>query len=269
MSKILVLGDTCDDVNYYGEVKKISPEAPIPIFNVISKETIPGMAENVVLNLQNAGNEVVLMSKDMFPRFYKTVKSRYFAGKHYLYRIDEDETSELYNYEEQIVLDHILFIKDLKGVVLQDYNKGFFNRRFVKVLIGTIRSTHPDAIIVADGHKSRDSDFYGEIDYLKLNEDEYNSIDGLSSIKREIIVTYGKNPVYASFSQKTYKTIEVESIDATGAGDTFTAWFTSEIVEHGDMDEAIRVANIAAGISVTKLGCFAPTKEEIEAYNET
>lgn len=267
MNKILVLGDICVDVNYYGNVHKISPEAPIPIFSIESKEEIPGMAGNVIKNLQNAGNEVISYTKENF-EYPMTVKSRYFAGKHYLYRIDDDNTEILTEVEQSLILRFISYIKDLKAIVLQDYNKGFFTKDFIQKIIST---TSKDILIIADGHKSREPDFYSGVDYLKLNEEEYAALSKKGDIfkvpKKALLITKGekgaviKNP---NRENRHFPANKVETVDVTGAGDTFTSWFISEMAKESTEEESMKMACIAASISVQHLGCYAPSIEDIE-----
>lgn len=270
MNKILVLGDICVDVNYYGEVRKISPEAPIPIFTVLSKEEIPGMSGNVIKNLENAGNEVISYTKDNF-EYPMTKKNRYYAGKHYLYRIDEDNIENLTETEESLILRFLSGIKDLKAVVLQDYNKGFFTEGFITDIISTIREFHPNAIIIADGHKSRNLFFYSGVDYLKVNEEEFKQICEpqeyyLDFVVRGIVKTMGeRGAALLKRSSKHSVQEKVDNvIDVTGAGDTFVSWFISELAKGTPEYKAVDIACYAAGISVQHLGCYAPSIEEVE-----
>lgn len=272
MNKILILGDVCTDVNYYGEIKKISPEAPIPVFEIRSKEEKPGMAENILLNINNAGNEGILFSKEDFCREKKTIKNRYFVGNHYCYRIDEDEISNLTKGEKKIILDRIKLHKDAKAIILQDYNKGFFDKWFILDIINTIREFIPNAVIIADGHKSRQSVFYTGVDYLKLNEEEYAALckEGNLSVtpNKALIVTKGEqgSTLIRLTHFRNFRPNKVEAIDVTGAGDTFTSWFISEIAKGSTEEKSMTNASKAASISVTHLGCYAPTEEEV---NET
>ncbi len=269
MNKILVLGDVCVDVNYYGNVHKISPEAPIPIFSIESKEEIPGMAGNIIKNLENAGNEVISYTKENF-EYPMTVKSRYFAGKHYLYRIDDDNTEILNEIEQSLILRHIIGIKDLKGVILQDYNKGFFTEEFIEDIISTIKVYHPKVVIVADGHKSREPEFYNGVDYLKLNEEEYAALKNKGNVfsvtNKALLITKGEKGAVIkepNRNNRHFPAFKVETVDVTGAGDTFTSWFISELVKGQSEEGAMISACKAASISVGHLGCYAPTPEEV------
>jgi len=262
-NRILVLGDICVDVNYYGNVHKISPEAPIPIFSIESKEEIPGMSGNVIRNLEAAGNEVISYTKDNF-EYPTTKKNRYYAGKHYLYRIDEDNTDELSKMEKSLLLRFIKSNKDVNAVILQDYNKGFFTEEFIQEIIKAIRNYNPKAVIIADGHKSRGSSFYCGVDYLKVNQSEYNKLFPKRN-DYKILKTIGENG--AVLMRKDYEDYHVQHrvdnvVDVTGAGDTFVSWFTSELAKGETEEWAMDIACIAAGESVKHLGCYAPTFEE-------
>ena len=64
MSKILVIGDSCSDIFIYGNIERICPEAPVPVFNPTHKTKNGGMAKNVVKNLEALGLENFLL-KDL------------------------------------------------------------------------------------------------------------------------------------------------------------------------------------------------------------
>lgn len=264
---IVVMGDICKDINYYGEVKRISPEAPIPIFSVQKKEEIWGMSGNVANNLKQAGDEVLLLTKNIFD-YPVTIKSRYFANKHYLYRIDEDYTNSLSDWEKDYFLETLADLNDLEAIVFQDYNKGFFDKSFIEKIIETVRYAPGDyTYIIADGHKERSIEFYEGVDYLKLNEEEYHSLMRDKKTRPcPIIKTLGENG--AVLERLGLRSIcscnKVNNVlDVTGAGDTFISWFTSELVRTGSEEQAMNIACKAASISVQHLGCYAPTPEEV------
>lgn len=272
MNKILVLGDECVDVNYFGEIKRIAPEAPIPIFNVLSKEEIPGMSANVAKNLKNAGNEVKLISNLNFNK--PIFKRRYFVGNKLVTRIDEYDYQELTESEQESVINFIKEeIKDYQAVILQDYGKGFFNKDFLFKIVNTIKENNVETYIIADGNKTKNLYDYAGIDYLKLNEDEYYEL--YEKVKAntywkhipQIIVTLGdKGSKLDDFHIEALPFGYIDVIDVTGAGDTYIAWFTSELIRSHDPKEAMKIATTAAGISVTYIGCHAPTINEVEAY---
>lgn len=269
--RVLVMGDICTDINYHGEIKSISPEAPIPIFNIKSKEERMGMSANVHQNLLNAGCNSHLHAKNYMPwNTYKmTKKHRYFANNHYLYRIDENDTEIMHQGHQKYILGLLSTIEQNDAIILQDYNKGFFTKAFIKKLIKTVKKYNPKCLIVADGHKSRSLDFYKGVDYLKLNEDEACALKFYpnSKLSYKVIVTYGKNGSILYLNNN--KIIDTDAfaekvVDSTGAGDTFTSYFTVGMLKYKSEKKALEMANIAAGISVEHLGCYAPTIKEVE-----
>ena len=58
MSKVLVIGDSCTDVFIYGEIKRLSPEAPVPVLNPVKEVSNDGMAKNVLNNVAALKTEV-------------------------------------------------------------------------------------------------------------------------------------------------------------------------------------------------------------------
>ena len=58
--KILVIGDSCKDIFIYGKVKRLAPEAPVPVFNPIEEKINDGMAKNVSNNIEALGVEVLV-----------------------------------------------------------------------------------------------------------------------------------------------------------------------------------------------------------------
>src|SRR6056300_63733 len=91
-SKILLLGDSCYDYYNYGEVKRISPEAPIPILDFSHVTKKRGMASNVYENLKALGADVHIVTS------FSENKRRYIDKKtgQQLLRVDEKINTEIY-----------------------------------------------------------------------------------------------------------------------------------------------------------------------------
>jgi hypothetical protein len=88
--KILLIADICDDVYHYGNVDRISPEAPVPVFEPYNIEVKGGMGYNVEANLKNLGVEVSTIFG------IPSIKERYIdeKSKHQLLRVDVDVKSD-------------------------------------------------------------------------------------------------------------------------------------------------------------------------------
>lgn len=278
MSKIIVMGDVCIDIDYHGEIKRISPEAPIPIFNVLSRQKRGGMAHNVVENLEQSGNKVVLLSNE-FLFLPVTKKHRYFSGQSYLYRIDEDEVHNLKVLDQAAILIELhMQLKDTSAVILQDYNKGFFSEEFIQEIVKAIRDNNPNIHIIADGNKARDLSFYKGVDYLKVNEEEYEAVCSkydrcnifrhkqheVPFLKKGILLTKGERGATLIKQNGEYDQDSIANpIDVTGAGDTFVAWWTHGLLDGLTEEQALQLACVAASISTEYIGCYAPTAEAV------
>lgn len=240
MNRILLIGDKCIDEYWHGQVDRISPEAPVPIFKLLYQETKIGMAANVKENLLALGCEVVDYLSG------ESVKIRLIdeRSKQHMLRIDKDVSS--------IPLD----IKDIKdfdvdAIVISDYNKGYITYEIIE----KIRNRYPGPIFI-DTKKQDLARFKGC--YLKINEIEYNN---KISSGDDMIVTLGQNGTL--YKDVIYPTDKVEVNDVCGAGDTFLSALTAKFLETKDIIEAIKFANRCASISVQHNGVYVLTKEDL------
>lgn len=245
---VLLIGDICDDVYHYGHVNRISPEAPVPVLELTSTKTLPGMALNVCQNLVNLGCNVKMATGGK-----KSTKTRFIDEKsgHQLLRTDEDRISE------PISIDDIPK-KDYDCIVISDYGKGSLSYKNMKQIINTYNS-----IPIFIDTKKTDLEQFDQIYpptkvFIKINLPESKKV---TSFHRNVIVTDGKNG--ARYKGNNYSCPEVSVADACGAGDTFLAALAVYYCAFNDIETAINYANIAASLTVQHLGVYAPTKEEI------
>ena len=244
--KVLLIGDNCIDEYQYGIIDRISPEAPVPVFVPMRKETRPGMASNVFQNLKNLGCEVTCHFSQ------PSVKTRLIEIKsnQQVLRIDNDKISEPFQISK-------IQKNNYDAIVISDYNKGFVSYE----LIENLRSNYSCPIFV-DTKKNELEKFNGCI--LKINEKEYNL---LKNINDNCIVTLGENGAMHLYKgQKIcYDAIKIDVMDVCGAGDTFLASLTYSFLSTNDMNESIKFALKAASITIRHIGVYAPTIEEINA----
>ena len=253
--KILLIGDSCYDYYHYGEVKRISPEAPIPIFDFKYVTKKMGMAANVYENLKALENEVY------FHTSFKENKRRYIdiKSKHQLLRVDEKIPQEGFN---GIIFDLIDYVK-YDAIAISDYGKGFFCREDYKIL-----SENFDGPIFIDT-KDKLLSYYDKA-IIKVNQYEYESSDlATNPFDQNVIVTYGGEQVIWHRPKPDCSLLvhppKVDAHDVCGAGDTFFAALIFEYLRSGnDMAAAIQFAMKASAITVQKIGVYAPTLEEIE-----
>lgn len=245
--KILLIGDSCYDYYHYGEVNRISPEAPIPIFDYKYTQKKNGMAANVLENLLALDVKVNIHTR------YTENKNRYIdlKSKQQLLRMDQPIATEGYN---NIIYDIIKY-DQYDAIVLSDYGKGFVSIIDYEIL----RENFNGPIFVDTKNKSLDL-YEGAI--VKVNQYEYeNSDHGLDL--ENLIVTYGGEKV--TWQDKVFYPPKVSVHDVCGAGDTFLAALAVRYIETNDMSTAIEYAMKAASITVTHIGVYAPTRKEIES----
>ena len=253
--RILLAGDSCYDVYHYGEVKRISPEAPIPIFDFKYAQKKYGMASNVYENLKALGADVHIHTN------FTETKNRYIdiRSKQQLLRVDQ-KTNE---FDFSGIIYDLIDFDSYDAIVISDYGKGFFQKSDYTRL----RENFKGPIFIDT--KDTQLDFYqGAI--IKINQHEYAKAGSPTNIEN-LIVTHGADNV-VWFSERPYAPEilfppKVEAHDVCGAGDTFLAALAVRYLETDSLVEAIRFAMKAASITVKHVGVYAPTREEIDNGN--
>lgn len=257
--KILLLGDSCYDYYHYGDVKRISPEAPIPIFDHKYTVNKLGMMSNVLENFRSLGIE-----PDYQTQFFEN-KNRYLdiRSKQQLLRVDQ-------KIDEERITNIVHELNDYKSydaIVISDYDKGFVSYDDLDKI-----QCEFDGPIFIDTKKTIMSEFSNMI--VKINNEEYKKAGSNINHLKNLIVTQGGDNVTwyppNPDSPLLFFPAKVEAYDVCGAGDTFFAALVFEYLRsYGDMEAAIRFAMKASAITVQKIGVYAPTLEEIENENKT
>jgi bifunctional ADP-heptose synthase (sugar kinase/adenylyltransferase) len=243
--KVLVIGETCVDKFVYCNVPRLSPEAPVPVVNPIEVVKNDGMAGNTLTNV-----------KAMAPDYYITylsqrehiTKTRYVEAKsnHMFLRVDEGE--------EKITpfrwtLDYDILIGQSDIVIVSDYNKGFLSNADIKEI------GRKSKLSILDSKRKLTNDITDAFTFVKLNESERLNNPSLSG--DNIITTLGKRG--AQYKGEIYESpIPQDTIDVSGAGDTFTAAFIVKFAQLQDERAAIKFANRKAAEVVSKRGVVAP-----------
>lgn len=160
--KILIVGDVILDAYFKGKANRISPEAPVPILDIKTKEYRLGGAANVALNIKHLGAIPILcsvvgsdeggqklidlmngegISEQAIIRNEKrktSVKTRLMSDHHQMIRMDEEETSEL-NPSLEDELKTIVFESILQHqpqvIVFQDYDKGCLSKSLISAIV--------------------------------------------------------------------------------------------------------------------------------------
>jgi len=228
-------------VYQYGTIDRLSPEAPVPVFKFSHEERKPGMAGNVLRNLEALGCEVNYLHGKT------SVKTRIvdIRSKQHIVRIDNDIASDPLTFETAIP-------KVYDAIVISDYNKGTISYDIIEEAIATKMP------VFVDTKKTDLERMQGA--WVKINELEYSKIKSECS---GLIVTRGSKGADAVHHEYSSKAPKVEVVDVTGAGDTFLAALTYNFLHTKDIKRAMDFANLSAAVTVQHVGCYAPTMEEI------
>lgn len=242
---ILVIGEVCTDKFIYCKIDRLSPEAPVPILTPVKTTKNSGMAGNVVSNL-----------KALEPTYYTMlmgqneviIKTRYVEEKsnHMFLRLDEGEETVT---PLKWTLDFETILKDSDIVIVSDYNKGFLDDNHLWTI------GHLAKLSILDTKRKLSQDVANKYSFIKLNEGEAK--DNLHLDPKNLIITLGSKG--ALYNGKLIPQINPqETIDVSGAGDTFTATFILNYFKYKNIDQAIVEANLKAGSVVTKRGVVTP-----------
>lgn len=201
--KILVVGDVGLDEYIIGAVKRISPEAPVPVMDVESEEKRLGLSANVAQNITSLGAQVGILSivgddfgADLLKPLFKdakipwtliqvdksrptTRKSRVMAGPHHIVRIDY----ELKKYLSEAMSEQLFtaFRENVglyDGVILQDYAKGIFDESLSQKFVA--EANRLKIPVFVDPHRSQPLAFYKGASLFKPNYDESLALAGFA-----------------------------------------------------------------------------------------
>ena len=294
--RILVIGDVMLDRYLWGGVKRISPEAPVPVFHIKKRSIVPGGAGNVVLNLIGLGASVTLIGiigddengrslnrmfedqkiKSMVIKDDKRptiTKTRIVSNGQQLLRIDDENSTDLDGNIKTIITERVTEqIPKHDAVILSDYGKGIFQTTGVTEKL--IKKARNAGIPVIVDPKGNDWARYKEATCVTPNTAEFELVFGspvadendllgaMSAIRSKfslsnLLVTRGSlGMCLVGSSRKPHfiPAIARQIYDVSGAGDTVVAVLTAGIAAGLDFPDAAKMANIAAGVVVGKIG---------------
>ena len=241
--KVLLIGDSCEDRYFYGDVKRLNPEAPVPILEYKRGVTSKGMVWNVRENLRSFGVEVYTSTHPE-----EIIKTRY---------IDEKSNQQIMRYDVEPKIEPLSFdfppewnnLYD--ALVISDYNKGFLTTE--KIFELTSRFVGPVFIDSKKTNLPADA-------YIKVNELEYERMAYCNY--ENLIITRGGEG--AEYKGDLYPAEKVNVFDVVGAGDTFLAALAYGYLKYGRIDKAIPLANKAAAVAVSHRGTYVLTEEDVK-----
>lgn len=297
-ARILVVGDVMLDRYWFGEVSRISPEAPVPIVKVERTEERPGGAANVARNAASLGAQVSLLSvigdDEAGARLERlvraeriraslhrdgslgtTVKLRVIGRQQQLLRIDF-ETAPSREVLRDKLAEFRKLLRNCSVVILSDYGKGGLTH--IAEMIGQARAL--GKLVLVDP-KGEDYSRYHGATVVTPNRSELRHVIGRWSDERDLsrraqalrrklglrglLVTRSEEGMTlyggAGIFHEPAKAREV--FDVSGAGDTVIATLGVMLGAGASIRDAIRIANHAAGIVVGKLGAAVAYPDEL------
>lgn len=243
--KILVIGESCVDQFVYCNATRLSPEAPVPVLNPVYTTENSGMAGNVYENICALNNEadvvICYQDEDIIKRRYVDIKSN-----HMFLRVDTGEDNiTKFDYSNNITE----LIKESDLVIVSDYNKGFLDNNMLWDI------GHLSKLSILDTKRKLPQDVASKYSFIKLNEGEFKNNSHLDP--KNIIVTLGSKG--ASYQGTIIpQDNPQQTIDVSGAGDTFVAAFALDYYSCLNVVEAISYANQMASNVVSKRGVVTP-----------
>ena len=202
--RVLIVGDVGLDEYVLGQVRRISPEAPVPVVEVENEESRLGLSANVAQNVSSLGGIPILVSavgsdgaaaqlsallarSGASPEWLvrddsrpTTRKLRVMVQNHHIVRVDYEQRQFLrFELEEQILAHARALAPDACAIVVQDYAKGVVSERLVQELVKIARSVRKP--ILVDPHRATPLDYYRGVDLIKPNYDEALALTGEST----------------------------------------------------------------------------------------
>ena len=248
---ILVVGDSCEDVFIYGDITRLTPEAPAPVFNPLRKKINGGMAKNVANNVEALKTTIFTVTNNNNIRKVRYVddKSNQLVlrvDEHdYCDRIDKKTLMQIKNNEYRPLMSNKTSVD---AIIISDYCKGFLEEEDIQYICENNQNVFVDT-------KKELGDWINSVDYIKINSLEYKKNEKFfkdNDIINKTIVTQGNKGCL--FRRKIYPTEDVPVKDISGAGDTFLAGLAVEYVRTNDIIKAINFAQECTEIVIQKHG---------------
>lgn len=299
-AKVLVVGDVMLDRYWFGDVSRISPEAPVPIAKINHIDQRAGGAANVARNIAALGGQTALLSvtgddeaADTLENLMQengiathlfrdhtiatTVKLRVMARNQQLIRLDFEESPK-YEILKSISSKYNELIQQYDVVILSDYGKGGLTH--VSTLIEAARQANKPILIDPKGDNYTK---YAHATLLTPNRAELKEVVGSwttddtlnqkaealrSRLKLDALLLTRSEEGMTLYQdgQITHQPTQAREVyDVSGAGDTVIATTGLALAAGFSLPEAMQLANTAAGVVVAKLGTAVCSAAELEA----
>jgi len=297
-ARVLVVGDVMLDRYWFGDVERISPEAPVPVVKVARTEERPGGAANVARNAAALGARTTLLSvtgedeagtalermlaadgvRSSFhrdPSLPTTVKLRVIGRQQQLLRIDF-ETAPSHEVLAGKLAEYDTLVADCDLVILSDYGKG--GLAHIASMIGRARAAGKQVLV---DPKGEDWAKYRGATIITPNRAEFRQVVGRWRDESELaakaaqvradldlaalLVTRSEDgmSLFTADGAAHFPAQTREVYDVSGAGDTVIATLGVLMGAGAPLADAVRIANEAAGVVVGKLGTAVVTPAEL------
>lgn len=301
--KILIIGDLILDRYIWGKVSRISPEAPVPVVEVVDENYLLGGASNVAHNIVSLGGQASIIGvtgNDRAGEILRqmleekgikcnniicgsrptTIKTRVIAHNQQVVRFDKEERTPIDKKTLKVIVDCIhRELPEHDAVVISDYKKGIISSELVREVV---RLSESKNIFIAVDPKVGHFHYYKNVSLITPNLNEASIASGIEIRDEKSLISAGrlllkKLPCKAVLitrgeqGMSLFQNNEVIHIptvarnvyDVTGAGDTVIATFTIAHSAGADMQDAAIIANHAAGIVVGEVGTAVVTQEQL------
>ncbi len=299
----LVVGDVMLDQYVWGEVDRISPEAPVPVVRATLRDEKPGGAANVAMNLAGLGAQATLvgfgggdreqrsleslLAQEKIeatliaaPQVPTTSKLRILSGNQQMIRVDIEAVPDYSAADYRQLLEQSLSaIEHVSVVILSDYAKGTLTEELCQCLIARARQRNIP-ILVDPKHRSFAR--YRGATTICPNRKELSAattepaidLDHLLSAgqrqladldMKAMVVTLGGQGIVVLRSSSRFRAPAVvrQVYDVSGAGDTVIAILALTLARGMPLESAVELANLAAGIVVGKIGTAPIHRDEL------
>lgn len=297
---ILIVGDVMLDRYWHGVTSRISPEAPVPVVHVKQQQERPGGAGNVALNINALGAQVTLIGvtgKDEaannvctqltakgincafihLPDVSTITKLRILSHHQQLIRLDfEDGFTNLDTQSLQTQMR--TYLDRVDAIILSDYGKGTLAD--IQTLISCARTVNKPVLVDPKGH---DFSKYKGATVITPNFSEFEAVVGSCTTQTQLVekgqalrehldleaLLITRSEQGMTLLRHAHPPLHLpahahEVFDVTGAGDTVISVLAAGLASGQDWISATALANLAAGIVVTKLGAETVSVVELE-----
>ncbi|MFA7292425.1 MAG: D-glycero-beta-D-manno-heptose-7-phosphate kinase [Rhodocyclaceae bacterium] len=299
-ARLLVVGDVMLDRYWFGDVSRISPEAPVPVVKVERSEERPGGAANVARNAAALGAQVTLLSvvgddeagvtlgrlmaeervqASLYtdPAISTTVKLRVIGRQQQLLRIDF-ETAPSHEVLQAKLTEFGRLLANCDVVLLSDYGKG--GLAHIADMIHMAREADKQVLVDPKGD---DYARYAGASAITPNRSELREVVGrwrdpvdLETRAQALRAELGLDALLVTRSEEGMSLFRAsgtfhepararEVFDVSGAGDTVIATLAAMLAVGSAWEDSVHVANVAGGIVVGKLGTAVVTRDELVA----